>query len=203
MKFLLIEFCGIVLQELPPDVLCEKQAQIRKLQAQLRNEEMALVLLKKIRQSQLIAEQAVAAAANVSKSSQNNTSTGATTNSVASAGSASNRHNSVQSSGQSGIRNSYGDSRHHGHHHQGSTPGYHGASQQHRNSYGSGIKQSSGTKVSSASAAAREREREYARQLAEVQQQLNRKGGQNSDLSHLKQVNLVRSKSIGIIELCR
>ena len=38
-------------------MLCEKQAQIRKLQQQLRNEEMALVLLKKIRQSQLLAEQ--------------------------------------------------------------------------------------------------------------------------------------------------
>ena len=51
------------LQELPQEVLTEKQAMIRKLQTQLRNEEMALVLLKKIRQSQLLAEAAKAAEA--------------------------------------------------------------------------------------------------------------------------------------------
>lgn len=46
------------MQELPPEVLAEKQALIRQLQTQLRNEEMSLVLLKKIRQSQVLAEQA-------------------------------------------------------------------------------------------------------------------------------------------------
>ena len=40
-------------QELPPDALQEHKALIRKLQTQLRNEEMSLVLLKKIRQSQV------------------------------------------------------------------------------------------------------------------------------------------------------
>ena len=44
-------------------MLTEKQTIIRKLQTQLRNEEMALVLLKKIRQSQLLAEAAKAAEA--------------------------------------------------------------------------------------------------------------------------------------------
>ena len=40
------------------DVLEERTTRIRKLQTQLRNEEMSLVLLKKIRQSQVLAEQA-------------------------------------------------------------------------------------------------------------------------------------------------
>ena len=53
----------IVLQELSADVLKERKALIRKLQTQLRNEEMSLVLLKKIRQSQVMAEQAKAAEA--------------------------------------------------------------------------------------------------------------------------------------------
>lgn len=47
-------------------MLAEKQALIRQLQTQLRNEEMSLVLLKKIRQSQVLAEQAKEAAAKVS-----------------------------------------------------------------------------------------------------------------------------------------
>ena len=46
------------LQELPLEVLEERKALIRQLQTQLRNEEMSLVLLKKIRQSQVLAEQA-------------------------------------------------------------------------------------------------------------------------------------------------
>lgn len=50
-------------KELPPDALQEHKALIRKLQTQLRNEEMSLVLLKKIRQSQVIADQIAAAAA--------------------------------------------------------------------------------------------------------------------------------------------
>jgi len=50
-------------QELPPDALQERKALIRKLQTQLRNEEMSLVLLKKIRQSQVIADQMATAAA--------------------------------------------------------------------------------------------------------------------------------------------
>lgn len=50
-------------KELPPDLLAEKKALIRQLQTQLRNEEMSLVLLKKIRQSQVLAEQAKEAAA--------------------------------------------------------------------------------------------------------------------------------------------
>lgn len=45
-------------KELPPEVLEEKKALIRQLQTRLRNEEMSLVLLKKIRQSQVLAEQA-------------------------------------------------------------------------------------------------------------------------------------------------
>lgn len=49
--------CSFYLQELPPDALQERKALIRKLQTQLRNEEMSLVLLKKIRQSQVIADQ--------------------------------------------------------------------------------------------------------------------------------------------------
>ena len=40
------------------DVLEERKTLIRQLQTQLRNEEMSLVLLKKIRQSQVLAEQA-------------------------------------------------------------------------------------------------------------------------------------------------
>ena len=51
------------LQELSADVLKERKALIRKLQTQLRNEEMSLVLLKKIRQSQVMAEQAKTAEA--------------------------------------------------------------------------------------------------------------------------------------------
>ena len=54
---------SIVLQELSADVLKERKALIRKLQTQLRNEEMSLVLLKKIRQSQVMADQAKAAEA--------------------------------------------------------------------------------------------------------------------------------------------
>jgi len=45
-------------KELPVDVLEERKTLIRQLQTQLRNEEMSLVLLKKIRQSQVLAEQA-------------------------------------------------------------------------------------------------------------------------------------------------
>jgi len=45
-------------KELPLEVLEERKALIRQLQTQLRNEEMSLVLLKKIRQSQVLAEQA-------------------------------------------------------------------------------------------------------------------------------------------------
>ena len=52
---------GLIFQELPPDAVRERKALIRKLQTQLRNEEMSLVLLKKIRQSQVIAEQMTAA----------------------------------------------------------------------------------------------------------------------------------------------
>ena len=47
-------------------MLEDKQALIRQLQTQLRNEEMSLVLLKKIRQSQVLADQAKEAAAKVS-----------------------------------------------------------------------------------------------------------------------------------------
>ena len=47
-------------------MLKERKALIRKLQTQLRNEEMSLVLLKKIRQSQENAEKAKAEAAKVS-----------------------------------------------------------------------------------------------------------------------------------------
>ena len=50
------------MQELPTEVFEEKTALIRHLQTQLRNEEMSLVLLKKIRQSQVLAEQAKEAA---------------------------------------------------------------------------------------------------------------------------------------------
>lgn len=45
-------------QEIPTDVMKERSALIKRLQTQLRNEEMSLVLLKKIRQSQILAEQA-------------------------------------------------------------------------------------------------------------------------------------------------
>lgn len=48
----------LLLQELPPELELEKKALIRQLQTRLRNEEMSLVLLKKIRQSQVLAEQA-------------------------------------------------------------------------------------------------------------------------------------------------
>lgn len=51
------------LQEFSPEELEEKRMLIKKLQTQLRNEEMSLVLLKKIRQSQVLAEQAAAASA--------------------------------------------------------------------------------------------------------------------------------------------
>ena len=54
------------MQELPTEVFEEKTALIRHLQTQLRNEEMSLVLLKKIRQSQVLAEQAKEAAAKAS-----------------------------------------------------------------------------------------------------------------------------------------
>lgn len=50
-------------KELTAEVLKERKALIRKLQTQLRNEEMSLVLLKKIRQSQVMAEQAKTAEA--------------------------------------------------------------------------------------------------------------------------------------------
>jgi len=53
-------------KELSAEVLKERKALIRKLQTQLRNEEMSLVLLKKIRQSQENAEKAKAEAAKVS-----------------------------------------------------------------------------------------------------------------------------------------
>ena len=63
---LLIKIIPLKFQELSAEVLKERKALIRKLQTQLRNEEMSLVLLKKIRQSQVMAEQAKAEAAKVS-----------------------------------------------------------------------------------------------------------------------------------------
>lgn len=53
----------LTFQELTQEELQEKTALIRKLQCQLRNEEMSLVLLKKIRQTQVVQQQAAAAAA--------------------------------------------------------------------------------------------------------------------------------------------
>ena len=47
------------LQVLTPEEIVVKQALIRQLQTRLRNEEMSLVLLKKIRASQIIYEQTV------------------------------------------------------------------------------------------------------------------------------------------------
>ena len=63
---LVIKIIPLKFQELSAEVLKERKALIRKLQTQLRNEEMSLVLLKKIRQSQVMAEQAKAEAAKVS-----------------------------------------------------------------------------------------------------------------------------------------
>ena len=63
---LVIKNIPLKFQELSAEVLKERKALIRKLQTQLRNEEMSLVLLKKIRQSQVMAEQAKAEAAKVS-----------------------------------------------------------------------------------------------------------------------------------------
>ena len=65
-NWFLTSFLICFFQELPTEVLEEKTALIRHLQTQLRNEEMSLVLLKKIRQSQVLAEQAKEAAAKAS-----------------------------------------------------------------------------------------------------------------------------------------
>eukprot|EP00096_Caligus_rogercresseyi_P008195 TRINITY_DN2666_c0_g1_i1.p1 TRINITY_DN2666_c0_g1~~TRINITY_DN2666_c0_g1_i1.p1 ORF type:complete len:734 (+),score=318.49 TRINITY_DN2666_c0_g1_i1:261-2462(+) len=53
-------------KDVPPSLLAEREATIKKLQTRLRNEEMSLVLLKKIQQSQVLAAAAVSAAASSS-----------------------------------------------------------------------------------------------------------------------------------------
>uniref|UniRef100_A0A0K2ULI0 Transcriptional repressor p66 coiled-coil MBD2-interaction domain-containing protein n=1 Tax=Lepeophtheirus salmonis TaxID=72036 RepID=A0A0K2ULI0_LEPSM len=49
-------------KDIPPNIMAERRAAIKKLQTRLRNEEMSLVLLKKIQQSQVLAAAATAAA---------------------------------------------------------------------------------------------------------------------------------------------
>ena len=161
----------VLLQELPPDVLAEKQSQIRKLQQQLRNEEMALVLLKKIRQSQLLAVAADAAAKQ-------------------SAAAASSNHvgNSSKQQGQGG----YGSQ----HRYNSQQQNYQKSSQQGAGKHGHQqgmVNNVSGAKGNSVSS--REKD-QYARQLAaaaQLQQQTAAEQKATADL--LKQVNLV---SLGI-----
>ena len=87
-------------------MLEEKTALIRHLQTQLRNEEMSLVLLKKIRQSQVLAEQAKEAAAkasisgmsgNVALTSASGSGAQLQNNSGIGGGSVNNHQNSVNS----------------------------------------------------------------------------------------------------------
>ena len=161
----------VLFQELPPDVLAEKQSQIRKLQQQLRNEEMALVLLKKIRQSQLLAVAADAAAKQ-------------------SAAAASSNHvgNSSKQQGQGG----YGSQ----HRYNTQQQNYQKSSQQGAGKHGHQqgmVNNVGGAKGNSVSS--REKD-QYARQLAaaaQLQQQTAAEQKATADL--LKQVNLV---SLGI-----
>ena len=150
------------LQELPPEVLAEKQAQIRKLQQQLRNEEMALVLLKKIRQSQLLADQTAKQSAAA----------------AAAAAAGSNHVNS--SSKQYGRQNSYGSSGQPNSHYPKSSQ-----AQQHQQQAGKSHHGMNSVGGSKGSVSSREKD-QYARQLAA---QLSQGGKATADV--LKQVNLV------------
>ena len=49
----------IVFQEMTAEELLEKQALVKKLKSELKNEEMALVLLKKLKQSQTVSRETV------------------------------------------------------------------------------------------------------------------------------------------------
>ena len=99
------------LQELPLDVLEERKALIRQLQTQLRNEEMSLVLLKKIRQSQVLAEQAKEAKvsiqpASVSSRTSQNTTTHRGTPPLGASGSQKVRGSGSTSNSSGAIKNS-------------------------------------------------------------------------------------------------
>ena len=103
------------LQELPLEVLEERKALIRQLQTQLRNEEMSLVLLKKIRQSQVLAEQAKEAKVSIqpasvsSRTSQQNTHRGTPplgasgSQKVRGSGSTSNSSGAIKNSGVKSV----------------------------------------------------------------------------------------------------
>ena len=148
-------------------MLAEKQSQIRKLQQQLRNEEMALVLLKKIRQTQLLAVAADAAAKQ-------------------SAASAASNHvgNSSKQQGQGG----YGSQ----HRYNSQQQNYQKSSQQGAGKHGQ-VNNVGGVKGNSVSS--REKD-QYARQLAaaaQLQQQTAAEQKATADL--LKQVNLVSYRS--------
>jgi hypothetical protein len=98
-------------KELPLEVLEERKALIRQLQTQLRNEEMSLVLLKKIRQSQVLAEQAKEAKvsiqpASVSSRTSQNTTTHRGTPPLGASGSQKVRGSGSTSNSSGAIKNS-------------------------------------------------------------------------------------------------
>ena len=111
---ILIGFYSL-LQELPLEVLEERKALIRQLQTQLRNEEMSLVLLKKIRQSQVLAEQAKEAKVSIqpasvsSRTSQNThrgtppLGAGSGSQKVRGSGSTSNSSGAIKNSGVKSV----------------------------------------------------------------------------------------------------
>eukprot|EP00094_Tigriopus_californicus_P011514 TCALIF_11119-PA protein Name:"Similar to Gatad2a Transcriptional repressor p66 alpha (Mus musculus)" AED:0.20 eAED:0.20 QI:315/0.5/0.42/0.57/1/0.85/7/0/619 len=98
-------------KEFSPEELEEKRLLIKKLQTQLRNEEMSLVLLKKIRQSQVLAEQAAAAsAAKATAAAQASLTLGANS-------SVSLIKNGVTGATSLGTPGSMKSGHHHSHHH--------------------------------------------------------------------------------------
>ena len=184
----------ICLQELPQEVLEEKTEMIRKLQTQLRNEEMALVLLKKIRQSQLLAE--AAKAAEVAKAAAKEKAA-----MMASGGqhakdyqSSSSRHHHSNQQSHGSHHSSSSSAQHYPNHsgnHSSKVSG-HGSRSSHNasSSSGSGNKMTVGQQLN------------QSRQQQALQQQLLAAvsgGGKNAlvpDLSQLKPVNLQDPKNL-------